>query len=56
MPPHPRGLLNSGMKEVTASLPVPLYVIAVDPDEIRRRGDEIGTALREGQVVDGRAA
>lgn len=48
------------VRRATASLPVPLDVIAVDPEEIRRRGDEIGSvlrpALREGQVVHDRAA
>ena len=48
------------VRRATASLPVPLDIIAVDPDEIRRRGDEIGSvlrpALREGQVVHDRAA
>ena len=48
------------VRRATAALPVPLDVIAVDPEEIRRRGDEIGSvlrpALREGQVVHDRAA
>lgn len=48
------------VRRATASLPVPLDVIAVDPDEMRRRGDEIGSvlrpALREGRVLHERAA
>lgn len=48
------------VRRATASLPVPIDVIAVDPEEIRRRGDELGhvlrPALREGQVVHDRAA
>ncbi len=48
------------VRRATASLPVPLDIIAVDPEEIRRRGNEIGSvlrlALREGRVVHDRAA
>ncbi|MBW3606529.1 MAG: nucleotidyltransferase domain-containing protein, partial [Actinobacteria bacterium] len=48
------------VRRATSSLPVPLDVIAVDPEELRRRGNEIGSvlrpALREGQVVHDRAA
>ena len=48
------------VRRATASLPVPLDVVAVGPEELRRRGDEIGSvfrpALREGQVVHDRAA
>lgn len=48
------------VRRATSSLPVPLDVIAVDAEEILRRGDEIGSvlrpALREGEVVHERAA
>lgn len=48
------------LRRAAASLPVPLDVIAVDPEGLRRRRDEIGSvlrpALREGQVVHDRAA
>jgi uncharacterized protein len=48
------------IRRATAGLPVPLDVIAVDPDEIRRHGDAIGSvlrpALKEGEVVHERAA
>jgi len=48
------------VRRAASSLPVPLDVIAVDPDDLRRRGDEIGgvlrPAVREGQVVHDRAA
>lgn len=48
------------VRRATASLPVPLDVVAVDPDELRRRRDEIGSvlrpALREGRVLHDRAA
>lgn len=43
------------IRRATAKLPVPLDVIAVDPDELRRRGNTIGSVLRpallEGEVV-----
>lgn len=48
------------VRRATASLPVPLDVIAVDDAELQRRRDEIGSvlhpALREGEVVHERAA
>lgn len=48
------------VRRAVAAVPVPLDVIAVDPEELRRRGDEIGSvlrpALREGKVVHDRAA
>jgi predicted nucleotidyltransferase len=48
------------VRRATATLPVPLDIVAVDPDELRRRESEIGSvlrpALREGQVVHDRAA
>ena len=48
------------VRRATASLPVPLDVIAVDEAELQRRRDEIGSvlqpALQEGEVVHERAA
>lgn len=48
------------VRRAVAAVPVPLDVIAVDPEELRRRGDEIGSvlrpALREGKVVHDRTA
>jgi predicted nucleotidyltransferase len=46
--------------EATADIPVPLDVIPTDPEEIRRRGNRIGSvlrpALRDGTVLFERAA
>lgn len=46
--------------EATADVPVPVDLIPTDPDEIARRGDQIGSvlrpALRDGEVLFERAA
>lgn len=46
--------------EATADVPVPVDLIPTDPEEIARRGDEIGSvlrpALRKGEVLFERAA
>lgn len=46
--------------DATAAVPVPVDLIPTDPDEIARRGDQIGSvlrpALREGTVLFERAA